>query len=500
MNKNIELLLFGFAALAVFLWAGLSVLRGGFFNYASALGVLSPFLFLIVLRLRSHWHVILFISIVAGRVRLPMYGFQQLTILLVMSLFILATFVLDAAIQKRSSSFRERWPDRFVAIIALFLSLRLLYDRPGLVGFGASEGGFVASFTMVLGAWMYFAVRKLAARAKFTRSQLRSSVPVVIILLIVAMLHVQLLGGSLFSRALGEPETWMLAAIVLGLVATSRANMPHMIIFHACSLMFVTMGVMSGFRARFAYILAEVFAIAFVNRNLKKTLWVWALIVLAGGIVLFVNIDRIPVAALRFASLFHDVQGDERLVGGMGVRDTFRGQLYTMAWEEIRRSPLVGNGFGLNVDRALAILSVAGDDTFMQFLALGRSYHNSLLVVAAIAGIPITLMFIALMISIIWRFAEMILKLEDSDFRTWGMVVLAFMFAVLAIMLLNGGPREFYFMLILLGFMSGMMRNPQRLPAEHSPNGTPKHLPPSHVPQTPGRERFRSPHIASRLP
>lgn len=469
MNKSIELIVFGLVALMIFLWAGLNILRGGFFNYAMAVGAISPFLFLIVLRLRAHWHAILFISIVAGRMRLPMYGFQQLTVLLVMSLFIMAAFILDASIQKRNSAFRERWPDRFVLIIALFLTIRLFLDRPGLVGFGADEGGFLSSFTLVLGAWMYFAVRDLASRARFVRHQLRVALPISVILLLIALAHMHFVGARLFIRAFGEPETWMVAAITLSLVMTTQVNVSRMVFFHLCSVVFVSMGIMSGFRARFAYILAEVFAIAFASRRLKHTLLVWSVIAVAGGVVLFANIERIPVAALRFASLFHDVQADERLVGGLGVQDTFRGQLYAMAWEEIRRSPFTGNGFGLNVDRALAILAVAGDDTFIQFLALGRSYHNSLLVLAAIAGIPIAIMFVAVMIAVIWRFGKMVLSLPDSDFRTWGLVIFSFTMAVLAMLMLNGGPRDFYFMMILLGYMAGMMRNPKRLPVDAEP-------------------------------
>ena len=56
----------------------------------------------------------------------------------------------------------------------------------------------------------------------------------------------------------------------------------------------------------------------------------------------------------------------------------------------------------------------------------------------------------------------MLMAIGDSDFRTWGLAVFAFFIAVIAMMLLNGSPREFFFVMILLGYMAGMMRNPQR--------------------------------------
>lgn len=329
----------------------------------------------------------------------------------------------------------------------------------------------MSAINMVLSAWSFFAVKSVASRAMFSRSQLKGASLVVCLLFIYAMFHQQFFAGRLFTRAMGETESWMLAAIVLSLIMTSRSIQLKSILFYLVSFLFLFMATISTYRARVMYILSEMLIIAHFAKAFRKTLLVLLTFGTLGVMLAIVFQDYMPIGMRRFLSLFTDVEVELQVVGAYGWADSFRGELYRMAWEEILMSPLFGRGFGLNVEEALAILAVGTNITFLEILALGRSYHNTYVVLAVTVGIPITALFLIISIAIPFRFSRFLWRITDGPLRTWGMVVMGFYCATMAMNLLNGSPREFFLSMNLLGLMVGMMRNPQGLPAKPEPDG-----------------------------
>ena len=462
MERKFGLFFWGLAALGLFWFAGFLVIKGGFVNYFQAVALLFPFILMLFLRFRSCWHMIILLSIVAGRLRLSSYGLQNLTPMLVTSLLLIGVMILDRAMHRfgKEKFFGGR-ADKAALIIAVFMTARMLIDRPGFVGMGAAEGGFFKALDFVVGAWIYFAVQRMAAVATFTRRQLKISTGIVVFLFILALIRTQLYSGHLFTRAMGEQESWMLVAMLLALISTSPVLATRTVRFYATSFAFLFMAAISTYRARALYILFEILAIARFTKTFRRTLIILG-VGGALGLSLLLAFPRfMPSGMERFVSLITDVDKQGPQVGAYGWQDSFRGELYRIAWSHITRNPVLGRGYGLNVEEALSILA-AGDrsNVAIEMVAIGGNYHNSIVSLAVVAGLPIAILFTFIVISVPVKFSRMLHRLPDGDFRTWGFVFIAFYFGVLGMMLLNGGGREVFYMMIVTGYMMGMMRNP----------------------------------------
>ena len=142
--------------------------------------------------------------------------------------------------------------------------------------------------------------------------------------------------------------------------------------------------------------------------------------------------------------------------GALGWEDSFRGELYGYAWDKILENPLIGSGFGLNVQEALSILTARAGATYAQFLALSGSYHNSIIAFAVKLGIPCAIIFTIISIVIPYRFYKLINNARSSDLRSCSIAIFAFWVANTGMLLMNGGPHEFFVCMILNGLMSAI--------------------------------------------
>jgi len=460
MERRFGLFFWGVVAFAILMAMAIKVISGGLINYFQAALLLSPFIFILFLRYRALWHVWIPIALVAVRLKIPIRGFDKLTLIILLILLLLITSILDAAMRRGRLTKEKKWEDKAAFLLASLLTLRFLYDRPGFVAFGAEQGGLLNSLEYVIAAWGYFVVQRVASLGHFTRKQLRVSAGVVAALFANALIRTHLFGEHLFVRALGEQETWMLTAMLLSLIITSPSFRAKMFLYSATAFVFLGMGAISTYRARVLYILSNVLAITSFTQYTKRFLMILAVggvVGLAGAITFQ---EHMPVGMARFLSLFTRVEKTEGVGGQYGAEDSFRGTLYQLAWEQICRHPVAGRGFGISVEEALTVLAVSGQTTLLEMMAMGGAYHNSIVALAVTAGLPAAVLFTVILISIPRKFSRMLKTRTDGDFRTWGFVIIGFFFAVLCMALLNGGPREFMSMMILTGYMRGMMQNP----------------------------------------
>lgn len=462
MDKRLGIILGGLTAFAMLFYASFCLIQGGLINLAKAAVFIAPFLFMIFLRYRRVWHVLIPVFLVADALRIPIYGLQKLSLILMLLLAAMLVLILDRTLHFSKGGGASSWEDKAVLILALILTGRLIYDRPGFVALGMAEGGFISSFTFVMASWFYFPVKRIAQVAVFSRKQL--TVASFGVLLVCIMTVSQLKADVAFFRHFGDPCFWMLCAMSVSLLATSTKQNRQTVWFYAASFIFLALGVISTFRSRVFFFLSEIMAVSWLMKRFKRS----ALIIGCGGvlgILLIITVSGdVPEIMKRFLSLFMNVgsmhvQGSG---GAMGWEDSFRWQLLQVAWANIRLHPFLGNGFGLNVDEAIRILMT---DTRVNFsmLALGGAYHNSIAALAVKAGLPAAILFSTVLLSTAVRFVKMLFRTEQSDFRIWGMAVFAFWCANLFYILMNGGPEHYFNGMVLSGYMMGMMRNRQAI-------------------------------------
>lgn len=460
MERKISIFFWGLTALALLLYASISIIKGGLFDLATAFLLISPFIFLVFLKFREYWHVLIPCFLVADALRIPIYGLRQATPILLLLLAVTVSVILNKTLRISTKAVSSSWEDRFVIILACILTARLIYDRPGLIGFGAQEGGLIRSLTYVMASWFYFPIKNVVASAKFTRRQLQVATLITFALIPLGLL--QRREGVLITRYFGGPDFWMLCAMIISLLATSDKQIRQGLWFYFVSFVFMGVGIISTFRSRAFFFLGETLAVSWFMGRFRR-----AFLIVAGGSVFSILILSIapggpPEIIKRFLSLFVEIEGInlEGVVGAVGWQDSYRGELYELAWEHIKRRPVFGRGFGLSVSEAIGILTV-GQRVSLWMLDLSASYHNSIVALAVISGVPAALLFTSVLLSTAIRFARMMFRIGNEEFRTWGCVIFAFWVANFFYILMNGGPVHYFNGMILSGFMMGMLQNEQ---------------------------------------
>lgn len=458
-NERINVMVGGIAGFGLLFFSALSVIRGGLINIGFSVLLLSPFAFILFCKLRSKWCIVLPVLLVAGAIRIPMRGIEQLSLIHLFLFGVSLIYVLDVSIGNKKEKSRFELADRLILIIACILTARMIYDRPGFVAVGSAEGGFFKAFSYVSAPWLYFAAKKIVSDGYYTRKQLVQSVVFVLFICIYVMIKGD--RTDFFFRPIGSSPFWMLCAMMLSLFSTSSVPLKRTIVFYLTALGFMLGGIVSGYRSRLFFFFSESMVVSWMVRRFKRDFLILGLAGIFSIIGLILVTGEVPDLMRRFLTLFMDVEMGDSFVGGqLGWTDTFRGSLYEIAWKNILRHPIVGNGLGLNVNEALQILSIYDENTQIQFLALTGSYHNSIVELAVKCGLPVAILVFFVIIIIPFRFFKALYRMGEGDLKLWGTVILSYWSANLLMLLMNGGDSEFTGMVVVLGIMMGLMKNP----------------------------------------
>lgn len=461
MDKRFGLIFGAISAFVMLFYASFSIIKGGTLDLAKAVVLIMPFVFIIFINLRKSWHVLIPLFLTMNDLSVPIYGLKKLTPILVLLFMATGILILERAVKHSRHVLDLSWADRYVAIVAIIFTIRFAYDRPGFVALGMAQGGFFRALTITSAAWLYFTVKILVSQAVFTRKQLVRVLSAVAVICAITVYNGSKT-GVFIGRFFGGTQFWMLCALMLSLLATATSVQKRQLLFYMTSFGFLLMGAFSQFRSRVFFFAAQIFSVAFFTKRLRKTI----LIIGLGGIVGLVGMialtGKVPGSMARFASLFMQVEQvtitSEGGSGAYGWEDSGRGELYAAAWRKIKQAPFVGSGFELNVSEAIGILSV-GNRVGIEMLILSDSYHNSIVLVAAKCGLPAAILVSISFIIVIIRFVKWLCFVQNLEVKSWGMMIAAFWFANTFMMLMNGGPNEFFAELILSGFMMGMMNN-----------------------------------------
>lgn len=463
MNKQSGVFMWGLTGFLLLFLAAFYIVKGGLINVGLALVMVSPFVFIIFIHLRPVWHVLIPIFLTMNQLTFPLYGLSKLTPMVLLLGAATFTILLDGTMRHSRRIVNFTLADRLISLTSMIVTLRLLYDRPGFVALGMGQGGFIRALTLTSATWFYFTVRIFVAQAKFSRKQLVNVARAVMVVCVIT-LYKGSKTGVYIGRYFGGEQFWMLCALMISLLATSTNAQKRQLLFYLTSLCFLLVAALSQFRSRIFFFAAEVFSVAFYMGRFRRTVAIVGICGAVGVVGIIAATGRLPSSMARVASLVVQVEKVELkegsgTTGSYGWEDTGRAELYEAAWKEIKQSPLVGNGLGLDVMEAVGVLATTRRAE-VELLILSGSYHNSIVMIAVKCGVPAAIMVSWALLYIIRRYMRWLRNVDNLEIKTWGMALVAFWFANTFMMLMNGGPNEFFAELILSGFMMGMMNNP----------------------------------------
>ena len=409
MSASLLQLGWGVTVLIVILYMAVWLLAGGFLNYAKTVIVMAPGALVILMGLRRHWHVMITASLAMDYIVLPLYGLNRLTPLFIMSTLSGLVLLMDVAREKRLGSLSSNWVDRLVFLMGMILVARYFVNRPGFAALGMESGGFMNGVYVTAAPWFYMVARTVTYTGQFSRRQIWFVAIVALISNVLALYLAPADEEVFWARKLALSPAWMMAASLFALSITAAPGVAKWFAYYGISAIMLLLGLISDYRSRTFFFLGQIGITSYFGACLKRTLFLMVLgATVLGGWIAVGRGGRIPDVMQRSMSI---ILGDERTAhyaraGVMGWKDSTRARLYELAWEEIKRNPVFGSGFGLSVHDALAILAAQGNTGVgaLDLLAWSGGYHNSVVLVAAKAGIPVAIMFAVVSIVLAWRF------------------------------------------------------------------------------------------------
>ncbi len=453
--------LIGWALVAILLaiQLTLSALRGGFFNIAQIALMLAPVMFLILINLRRHWYWIVLILIPVHNLTLPYYGLHVLSFGFLMLWGVSLVLLLEEAAHLHRAGHRLDAPAMLMVGVALIYLLRFLYDRPGIVGFGMERGGFSSALYATSAGWFFLASRAMFARAELNEKHLAILGVVTLLENIWCGYRSTMMGQFRWFQELADSPTWMSSSAILSLLS-ARLSTGGGWLFYLAMAGYLGLAVISAHRSRIFFVTGIVLFIAAMSKRLKKTLAVMVvLLVVALGGFIVVGRGHLPDPVARAFSLVLPERYWKyaRTTGPMGWEDSFRTEMFRVAWSAIKAHPIFGNGLGFELEEALRILAVRGERTRFDMLALGKSYHNTYIMMATDVGVPAALAYIVATFMILVPFVKTAWRMPMGVRKKWCMCLIGFWLANFGMAMINGGHYELVNGCVTLGAMAGIL-------------------------------------------
>jgi len=453
----------GEAVIAI-LWINFSIfmvkkiLMGGFFNMLWLVGFLIPTIFFFLLKHEKKWHGLALGLLPGTTFTFNAYGMSAINFSFLFTLFVILVVLSHAVLKKQNENTLgpRRAEDLIMFSILVYVTIRLLHDRPGLIAFGSSQGGLIASLFFVLGTAGFFAYKALCFRVKPSLKNLNMVVFFGVLIQIHGAFRSVRMGNRMWFQELGGPASWMLLSALLVLCLEKRKKIGFH--FWAISSFFLLLGIVADHRTRLFFIAGIILLIAFFYKKFRRAVITLGIIGVI-GIGGMVGSGHVPDVIHRPLSLiFPSIaeEGNNLNYGyrNVGFEDNFRARLYEMAWGEIKQHPIVGRGLGLDVYKALEVLAGGRGDNHIGLLGLSGAYHNTYVGVAVKLGLPTALLFLWVSLFIPIRLGRSIYHHPNTANRQLSVILIAFWLGVFSFSLINGAHWSFYIISIVLGYMS----------------------------------------------
>lgn len=169
---------------------------------------------------------------------------------------------------------------------------------------------------------------------------------------------------------------------------------PWLMVSYAFSVLLV---LLSGKRMGIPAIILPPIISAILHKQYKYVIIAMFIVITSLGVLLVGHgqLFHLPLTTQRALS-FLPGDWDPELDAMRGGTDEWRAELRRIAWEMTMKSPLIGKGFAMDVNEALAAVAMSkqggGIDVQVGAYAVGRSWHNRWFGYAADFGIPLPIL------------------------------------------------------------------------------------------------------------
>jgi hypothetical protein len=449
-------------------WIGKQLVRGlDLFGLATVLAIVSPLIIFAVIKSKPLWIAIV-LGLIPATFTIPIVIFDRLQLAAIFCVMVIAIGILDRIIYKSG-----RYPvantleAMCLLLTAVIVFLRFLYDQPGSSRMGNVGGGREA-FYFVIAMFAFIFFSRVASEDWNARYNLK------MLLWLVSCVFCYDLISSLIENGLYKSllhlfggSLWILSSFFLAwnyekLRRMGKITFDYRIIL--AIFLVVMAGLSSPFRSRPLFALGIVVSISYVYGFLRRsTMAVFVFLFLGLTILSFYGPQVLPASVLRSITTvvtfeqedFSNYYGEYETGVEVGWRSGFRKKMFNMAMEDIKENPILGSGFAFSrVQMANSLMSPEGDTST---LAMSGGYHNSLLELGAICGLPAMFLFSIGFLVIFIKFVRSVKTVEDPDLRFFSAGLLGVFVANSGQMLFNGGGTELFYVCVILGVMNGII-------------------------------------------
>ena len=458
LPPRLPLVLAGLAYLGVAVRVVMQMMNRSVWAGFEVMVLVSPLMLILLLVQRRHW-VGLTLGLLVLQTRIPFALVDKLSLA---QLFIVGQCGLVLFYKLKQREKFLALPDvgaRIMLVLAIFVTLRVAYDRPGSARIGAT-GGAAMAMQHLVGVWGYFVLRRVAAQKTDWTRQLRIAVAVAGLALIAAVVRSLFSADGFYWGLLYHRQMWLLAALALAVVASSpalaRTGLPW---YPLTSGVLFVLAAFTPHRSRPLFAVVNALAIAHVYHRFRRVLvFLLVLCILSIGLVVRTDVSLLPGNVYRSLSIFGDTGFvNESMRNEWGWSSNFRRELTREALGEIARRPLVGRGFSFDAELLTKAMRYDRDPEMRRHLTLSGTYHNELPTIAVFCGLPFAIAFVAVWLLVTVRLLRWACRSPAGPKKAMAAALLGFLAASTGQFLMNGGGGDFLNVCVILGIASGMM-------------------------------------------
>lgn len=458
------------------------------FSLGKALFIISPLIFLFMIKSRPFW-ISIALGLIPLSVTIPVQILDRLQLTMIFCSLAIGVELLRIPVKKGiQRPVFDTFGTRCMLLTAAIVFLRILYDQPGSVRMGGTGGGREALY-FVLATLVFIFFSRIASENWKIKSNLKLMVWIVLSIFGYNFIATSITRGVLpVFLHLFNPTLWFLSSFFLAWVYNKKHRMGSLsfdfkLICAICLVMLA--GLSSPFRSRPVFALGIVTSISYLYGFLRRSsLTVIVIAFLGLGVILHYGPHILPASMLRSISTivpvdsvyFRNYYSGVQSVQELGWKSNFRRQLLMLALNDIKEAPIVGRGFSFSRTEFFSSLMLheLSPSTGLESsgLALSGGYHNSLLELGAMCGLPAVIFFLIGFFAILLKFTRVAKSVQDPDLKLFSTGLFGFFVASSGQMLMNGGGTEFFYVCVILGVMNGIINRVKWMNNEKSINQT----------------------------
>jgi hypothetical protein len=341
MNRNPTQIFLILGGIAISMFAGIKLLRGGWMDMLWFMACLVPFVLALVLGLRKWWPVL---AILIPQISLPTAGqvlLDKITPSVAFNLLIIAFFFGHVCITRSGVSPRVRFI-RPLLIVAVFLTLRVVVDPPGSGRVGGT-GGMQNALYYLIAVWVSFPLIWVVSEGQVSDRKLFKLFLYSSILLFIIQIARD---PSNVLYELYHRRSWLMWPFILAAIANQAVTRPdRKILFHVLSLAIMGFALVNPHRKSIFMAAIFLMSMAWIYRFEKRQI---VILGTAGavGLAVLISMGRVPKVMQRsLSTILPSMTVGQQTRGHMGWQDDFRFGIFQYAMQDIARSPVIGKGF-----------------------------------------------------------------------------------------------------------------------------------------------------------